>query len=196
MGKEKDDEIVLVVPRDIVVPRPWYGIKSDGIEGFERLVRENMQLKRRGDIEDDPRFKQIIPYMVFKYENRFFLMQRTDRGGDERLHNLYSLGIGGHIREEDLAGGAITTWAGREFEEEIDYNGSLKNRPLGLLNDDSNEVGKVHLGYVILLDGNSDQIQIRDEHQSRSLQTLGEMLKIRPNMETWSQLVYDFLKGK
>ncbi len=194
MGKE--DEQVLVVRSDIVVPNSWNGIKSEGVEYFETLVGRNRQFMRRGDCENDPGWKQIIPYMVFRYEEKYFLMQRTDQGGEARLANKYSLGIGGHIRETDMVVDSVMIWALREFEEEVDYDGDYKEHPLGLLNDNSNEVGKVHLGYAILLDGDSDKIQIRDEHQSGSLQTLEEMVKIRPYMETWSRIVFDFLKEK
>lgn len=192
MGKE--DELVLAVRTKIIVPTPWNGIKSDGIEGFEQLVRENRQFKRRGDIEDDPNWKQVIPYLVFKYRARYFLMRRTDEGGEDRLHNLDSLGIGGHIREEDLAEKSIADWARREFKEEVKFRGTFSSEPLGLLNDDTNPVGRVHIGCVFLLKGSTDQIQTRDEHKYGMLLSLEDMERFRATMEPWSQVVYDFLK--
>lgn len=189
----KEDEQILVVPREIVIPQPWHGIKTTGIEGFEKLVRENGSFRRRADCEEDPTFQQIIPYMVFRHEDKYFLMQRTNTGGEARLHNMYSLGIGGHINELDLAGETIMDWARREFEEEIDYSGNFTATPLGLLNDDTNEVGKVHLGYVLLLEGDSDQIKIRDEHQSGELMSLYEMRFLTLHMETWSSIIWDHL---
>ena len=109
---------------------------------------------------------------------------------------MYSLGIGGHINKQDLDSVSILDWARREFDEEVNYSGQFTARPLGLLNDDANEVGKVHLGYVLLLEGNCDQISVRDEHQLGKLVTLDEMKDSYDGMETWSQLVYDFLCDK
>ncbi|MDO8638211.1 MAG: NUDIX domain-containing protein [Candidatus Daviesbacteria bacterium] len=192
----KEDEQVLVIARKIVLPKPWTGINNNGIEGFEDLIRASGIFKRRGDIEDDPNWQQITPYMVFRHENKYFLMQRSSDGGEKQLYNMYSIGIGGHLRKKDLEGKTILDWAKREFEEEVDFKGSYISKVLGLLNDDRNLVGQVHLGYVFLLEGNSDQISIKDEHQSGKLATMEEIKRIYPQMETWSQLVYDFLKGK
>lgn len=193
----KEGEQILVVSRDIVIAESWRGIKDDGVEGFEQLVRDNGQFQRRGDMETNPNFKQIIPYMVFRARDRYFLMQRLAQATEARLSNLYSLGIGGHINQQDLGGESILEWARREFDEEVDYSGQFTARPLGLLNDDTNEVGQVHLGYVLLLEGEDDQIRVRDEHQLGRLATLEEMRENYEGMETWSQLVYDFLiKGQ
>lgn len=189
----KEDEQILVVPRGIVIPEPWYGIKAAGIEGFENLVRAHGQFRRRGDMEENPDFQQIIPYMVFRNRERYFLMQRTNAGAEARLHNLYSLGIGGHINKEDLVGETIMDWARREFDEEVDYLGSFVASPIGLLNDDSNAVGRVHLGYVLLLEGNSDQIRVRDEHVSGRLMTLYDMRHLSLRMESWSSITWDHL---
>lgn len=189
----KEDEKILVVPREIVIPQPWRGIKTEGVEGFEKLVRENGSFRRRGDMETNALWKQVIPYMVFQHQDKYFLMQRTDIGGEARLYNLYSLGIGGHINEQDLAGETIMDWARREFEEEVDYSGQFTAIPVGLLNDDTNDVGKVHLGYVFLLKGDSDRIQIRDEHQSGKLMSLYEMRFLTPQMENWSSIIWDHL---
>ena len=71
-------------------------------------------------METDPAYKQIIPYLVFTYENKYFLMQRQKKASETRLQSKYSLGIGGHIREEDMENCTLVDWAKREFEEEID----------------------------------------------------------------------------
>lgn len=192
----KEDEQILVVQRDVVIPEPWRGIKTDGIEGFEKLVREYGQFKRRGDMESNPDFKQIIPYMVFRSDDRYFIMQRSAQGFENRLHNRYSLGIGGHINREDLdQGEIILEWANREFREEVNYSGNFKATPLGLLNDDSNEVGQVHLGYVLELVDDTGIISIRDEHRLGRLATLDEIKEVYDGMETWSQMVHDFLRS-
>lgn len=190
----KNDELILVIPRDSVIDEQWTGINTSKLADFERIVRDKGLFKRRGDMEEDPNWKQVIPYMVFKYKDQFFLMQRGSGGGETRLYNRYSLGIGGHINEADITGKDILEWGKREFEEEVDYQGSFEMQPVGLLNDDTDLVGQVHLGYVILIEGDSANIQIKDEHQSGSLITLGEIKDKYEQMETWSKFVYDRLK--
>lgn len=191
----KEDELVLVLQRDIVVPKPWSGIKSEGVDDFENLVRDHAEYKKRGDVEEDPSLKQLIPYMVFRFQDRYWLMQRTAKSGEERLHNLFTLGIGGHIRKEDLDGATIADWASREFQEEVDYKGIFKSKILGLLNDDSIPVNKVHIGCVMLLEGNTDNIAVRENHhQDGQLLTLEEVGQKYEVLESWSQIVYNFLK--
>ena len=84
-------------------------------------------------------------------------------------------------------------WAKREFEEEIDYDGDYETEFLGFLNDDSNDVGSVHLGLVIQVTGHSDKITIKDEHKIGKLVAIEDAGKYYKKMETWSQIVYDLL---
>ena len=121
-------------------------------------------------------------------------MQRKAGSSEQRLASKYSLGIGGHLREEDIKGATLFDWARREFEEEINYSGNLEITPLGILNDDSNDVGKVHIGFVFLLKGNSKNISIKSELQSGQLLTVEQCQEKYSAMETWSQLVFNFIK--
>ena len=84
--------------------------------------------------------------------------------------------------------------AKREFHEEVAYNGNLEITPLGVLNDDSNDVGKVHVGFVFLLEGNSDDISVKSELKSGQLISLQECDDLYDNFENWSKLVVDMLK--
>jgi predicted NUDIX family phosphoesterase len=151
---------------------------------LERSLAENNEL-----------YKQIIPYLVYQYKNSFFLMQRGSKGGEQRLHNCYTLGIGGHVRESDLQDSqSILDWARREFLEEVIFTGNYKPVFLGLLNDDSNAVGRVHLGLVFLLRGDSKHIAIRNqEHRSGKLVSLDQLLAFKDELESWSQIVLDHL---
>lgn len=192
MGKE--DELVLVIPREVIPFSPMSGVRTDSIQDIEKLAKECGIFKERGDVEEDENFKQIIPYMVFKFKDRYFLMQRTNKGYETRAHNLFSLGIGGHINKEDLEGETMADWAKREFEEEVEYNGSFTERTIGIIHDDSIPVNSVHLGYIMLLEGDSDQIKIKDEHLSGKLMTLEEMKDHYEVLESWGQFVYDHLR--
>jgi len=194
---EKDLEEVLVVAREALFPGGGHqGIKLEGLDEIMRLVSQEAQFLPRFKVEEDSTWQQIIPYLVFKYGDKYWLMKRTEKSGEKRLHNLYSLGIGGHVRREDMEGkGSLLDWAKREFEEEMNYQGEFKSIPLGLLNDDTNEVGQVHVGLVVMLEGNSGEIEIKEDHnQSGELLTLSEMEKYFDQMENWSKIVFETLR--
>lgn len=195
--ENKNLEEVLVVSRETLFPNGGHqGIKSEGLDEVMHLIAHHAQFLPRYIVENDPSWQQVIPYLVFKHHDKFWLMKRTEKGGEARLHNLYSLGIGGHVRREDIEGkGSILDWAKREFEEEIDYQGEFQVIPLGLLNDDTNEVGQVHVGLVIILEGDSPEISIKEDHnQLGELLTLSEMEQYFDRMENWSQIVFETLK--
>lgn len=188
------DEQILVVKRPLLLgTTSWYGIQKENLDHYLNIIHNHQEFLPRAAMEVDPMYKQIIPYLIFKYQDRYFLMQRSATASEQRLQNKFSLGIGGHIRQEDMAGKTIFDWAQREFHEEVSYQGALKIEPLGILNDDSNEVGKVHIGLVLLLQGDSDNIHIKSELKSGTLATLEECKEKRAFLESWSSLVLDYL---
>ncbi len=192
------EEMILVVPRTTLIPEQagWSGIKAVDADDWLRTVQENRQFLPRSVMETDPSYKQIIPYLVFEHENRYFLMQRTATATERRLQSKYSLGIGGHIRQEDMADDSIFAWARREFHEEVAYADELTIEPLGILNDDSNDVGKVHLGFVLLLHGSTSNIKVKSELKSGVLLPLEECADFYDRMESWSRMVFDFLRTR
>ena len=102
----KEDERVLVVGRQQVFQGgTWLGINPDASDRVFNLASTQGEFRKRGDVEEDPSIKQIIPYIVFKHGDRYLLMQRIDTHDEQRLANLYSCGIGGHLREQDLGQG-------------------------------------------------------------------------------------------
>ena len=184
------DEHILVVKRDILFPTTaWNGLMTDNFDYYVAVVQQHKEFYPRSLMEQDPTYKQIIPYLIFTHNNHYFLMQRHKKASEQRLHSKLSLGIGGHVRQEDLEGTTLFDWARREFHEEVTYAGNLTIRPIGLLNDDSNEVGKVHLGFVLLLAGDSPEITIKSELAHGSLVSLQECAAGYDRMETWSQFV-------
>lgn len=190
------DELILVVQRSILLKNnAWHGIKSDDLDLYLNIIQRHREFLPRAIMENDPTYKQIIPYLIFTHDNRYFLMQRSSTASEKRLQSKFSLGIGGHIRQEDMEGKTIFDWAQREFHEEVAYQGTLEIEPLGILNDDSNDVGKVHLGLVLLLHGNSSNISIKSELKSGTLVTLQECEKNRESLENWSSLVIDYLSN-
>ncbi|MBD3273408.1 hypothetical protein GF385_03615 [Candidatus Dependentiae bacterium] len=191
---KKEDEKILVIPRNVLFKKKEInGIEKIDFDYYQKLIEKNQQFLWRSEMETNPNYKQIIPYLVFNFEDKYFLMQRKSSASEARLQNKYSLGIGGHIRKEDIKDLNIFNWAKREFNEEIEYHGNFEIEPIGILNDDSNDVGKVHTGFVFLLKGESNKIKIRSELKSGTLLNLNQLSKFYKNMENWSKLVFDFL---
>lgn len=189
------DELVLVIPRSAVMDDPgWTGVRRHGaLSGFEALVARDGRFEPRGKVEEDRSLKQVIPYLVLRDGSRYFLMRRTRAGGDERLHDQWSIGVGGHLNpgDGDLAGGLRREWA-----EEVDATFVPDFELLGLLNDDTTPVGSVHLGAVYLADARGRPVAIRetDKLTGRFADAL-EVAAVADQLETWSRLVFELLEN-
>lgn len=193
--KKEDEKILVVERKKLFGDEEFNGIKKIDLDFYQNLIEKNKEFLWRSKMETDTNYKQIIPYLIFTFDDKLFLMKRRSNASDTRLQDKYSLGIGGHIREDDIQENSIFDWAKREFEEEVNYSGTFEFEPIGLLNDDTNSVGKVHTGFVFLLKGNSDQISIRDEHKEGKLLTFSQCEEFYEKMESWSQMVFDYLKN-
>jgi predicted NUDIX family phosphoesterase len=192
-------EQVLCVKREDMFPDgAWHGFVSQDLERHQALIRERHFFMSRAAVEDDPGYQQIIPYVVFRHDGRYFLTHRLRASSEKRLRKQYSLGIGGHINPGDLeAGDPILDGLRREWGEEVVYDGRFEAQLIGLLNDDSSPVSKVHLGVVFLVDGDTSNISIRETDKlAGELLTLEEMRIYYLGMESWSQMVYDRLAGE
>src|SRR5215469_711791 len=192
----RPSEQVLCLRREDVFPDgAWDGLVSEGLDRAQRLIRERSLFLPRRDVEEDPRYQQVIPYVVFRHGDRYFLTRRLRASSERRLRHQYSLGLGGHINPEDVANGdPVSDGMRREWEEEVVYAGSFRARLLGLVHEESAPVGRVHLGLVFLIDGDSPDIAIRETDKlSGELLTLEAMRIHYLEMEGWSQLVYDRL---
>jgi predicted NUDIX family phosphoesterase len=191
-------EQVLCVKREDIFPDgAWHGFVSDRLERHQAVIREHHFFMARAKVEDDPNYQQIIPYVVFRHRDRYFLTHRLRASSEKRLRKQYSLGVGGHINPGDLeAGDPIQDGLKREWEEEVIYEGSFDAKLIGLLNDESSPVSKVHLGVVFLVDGDTPHIAIRETDKlAGELLTLEEMRIYYLGMESWSQMVYDRLSN-
>jgi len=189
-------EHVLCVRREEIFPAgAWDGFVSEGLDEARRIFRDQSFFMPRREVEEDPGYQQIIPYVVFRHGDRHFLTKRLKASSEKRLRHLYSLGVGGHINPEDVGNGdPVISGMRREWDEEVVYSGSFAARLVGLVHEESAPVGRVHLGVVFLIDGDSDEIAIRETDKlSGELLTLTEMRIYYLEMESWSQIVYDRL---
>jgi len=192
-------EQVLVVRREDIFPDgAWHGFVTDDLERHQRVIRESHFFKPRAEVENDSSFQQVIPYVVFRHGDRYLLTHRLRASSEKMLRKQYSLGVGGHINPGDLQGGdPIIDGLKREWAEEVIYDGSFEAKLLGLLNEESSPVSKVHLGVVFLVEGDSPNIQIRETNKlAGDLLTLDEMRIHFLEMESWSQLVYERLRAE
>ena len=188
------NEDVLVVPRAILLPERLQGFHPGPVDRYVDRMRGHGTFCRRGDVEEDPSLKQIIPYLIIRHGERIFLFQRLRQSVEERLRGLHSIGVGGHITRGDAVSATDLLDAGlaRELREELIVSGGWKARAVGVLNDDDNPVGRVHFGVVYVVEMERSEVRVREEERlSGYLATAAEVQAARDRMETWSQLILD-----
>jgi predicted NUDIX family phosphoesterase len=189
----------------LVVPRPLFdsigtfqGIRTHGLEAaIDRLLDpENHFFMDREEAEADPTHKQLIPYCLIRCGSSILNYTRGKSGGEDRLHAKLSVGVGGHINPVDTGNGrtgkdAYFAAVERELQEELVFDTTHTNRIAALLNDDSNEVGRVHLGVVHVIDLENTRVHAREDALANlSFNELVELQGILfPNLESWSQNV-------
>jgi predicted NUDIX family phosphoesterase len=204
-------ECVLVVPTALFHRLGHFQGFSSDVDRYldELLGPEHTSYRPRHEVEQDPSFKQLIPYVIFRHrdgEGGEFLFQYT-RGkgqGEQRLHSKKSIGIGGHISADDRASsGALHNAAAayaegmrRELAEEVAIDAPSVERCAGLINDDLTEVGRVHLGVVHLLDVERPEVRpLEADIIEAGFRPLDEILADTGSFETWSQICLAALFG-
>jgi predicted NUDIX family phosphoesterase len=153
----------------------------------------------RLDAENNPAYKQIIPYALIVFENTVLHYVRGKKAGEQRLIAKGSIGIGGHMNETDESLFAMDEQAyragvEREVNEEIKIDTSFQDEIVALLNDDSTEVGRVHLGIVHIFKLEEPKVQKREAMiTGLTFLTKDELMTRRASLETWSQICVDSL---
>ena len=150
----------------------------------------------RDQVEEDPAFKQLIPYCVFCHEGRVFHYRRGNRQGESRLHSLRSIGVGGHISSLDDSpdGSPYRDGLQREINEEVYLETTYSERCVGLINDDETPVGKVHLGIVHVFHLDEPKVRPREKSMMDTGFALpAELLQHREELESWSCICLEHL---
>jgi predicted NUDIX family phosphoesterase len=206
-------EFVFVVPRTALFPdfyphglvrfqdAPAAEASCVSRSAFEAALAREGFFVERAVAERTPSWKQIIPYTLVQCGERVLLTRRTQKGGEARLHDKHSIGIGGHINPVDLEQGTLRNplpaGARREIAEELDVRGTTELRSIGVLNDDSNSVGAVHVGvvHVLRVEG-SVEVREREQLEGRlvSAQELRDLAERGANLETWTKLLLPHLE--
>jgi predicted NUDIX family phosphoesterase len=187
-------ERVLVLPRAAVPDGCDFGgvrpVDATALRGLRAAVVTHGRYIDRPLAEDDPAYKQLIPYVVVQDRRRVFLLQRTDAGGDARLHGKASIGVGGHLNPVDAGEDPLMAGLRREWAEELVADWEPDFTLVGLLNDDSNPVGSVHLGIVFTVEADGRAIEVRERDKlTGSFVEADAVAMAWDRLETWSQLV-------
>ncbi len=191
-------ERVLVVP-GAALDRlgRFQGFSAEADRYLEGLLAPDLaQFRARSEVEDDPAYKQIIPYVVFASEGSVFCYTRGTSQGESRLHRLRSLGVGGHVSEADADGrGTLDAYElamRRELDEEVEVGSEGRITRVGLINDDSTPVGRVHLGVVHLYELERPSVSPREEGLADpEFVGIDRLVRLREHFETWSQICID-----
>ncbi|MBN1766536.1 MAG: hypothetical protein JW860_14875 [Sedimentisphaerales bacterium] len=199
-----DVEKVLVVNRSVFEELgEFQGVRFDVERYLERLLDGSvLQFIDRPVAEQNPQHKQLIPYVIMAHEDTFLCYVRGKRAGEQRLMEKTSIGIGGHINpidempllgdDQDMYENAVM----REVAEEVEVDTSYRETIAGLINDDSNAVGQVHLGVIHIWQLDKPQVTKREQMICQlNFMTIPELQQIRDKMETWSQLCLDNLES-
>jgi predicted NUDIX family phosphoesterase len=194
------DELVLVVPTVEVVAAlgggaGWHGIRDVPEDSLAAVIRRSGEFRSRSEMEVDETWKQVIPYPILRDGHRWFLMRRTKAGGDARLHDRFSIGVGGHVNPDDGGlDGDLSIALRREWREELDVDFVPEFRFVGLLNDDTTAVGRVHVGLVYEGDAAGRPVAIREtEKLSGAFVDAADVAAVADRLETWSWLAFEFL---
>ena len=196
---------IVETERVLVIPTAQFH-RLGHFQGFQPLVEsyleellrpEHVSYRPRQEMESDPSFKQLIPYVIFTYRDprggwQVFQYRRGKGQGEGRLHSKRSIGIGGHISADDaVREGADPYREGmqRELAEEVEISTPYTERCVGLINDDLTEVGRVHLGVVHLVEVESPAITAREtDIVDAGFAPVQELLQDLASFETWSQI--------
>jgi predicted NUDIX family phosphoesterase len=198
------DEEVLVVPRSLLEGLGVFQGFCGEVDRYLPALLDpaNTSWRPRASVEEDPSFKQLIPYCVLRWVDaeglpRYFAYTRGGGQHEARLRRKRSVGIGGHISSTDGMHGDDRSYASgmrRELDEEVALGGGYRERCVGLINDDATAVGSVHLGIVHLLDLEVAQVESReDDLVECGFDTLEALLADRERFETWSQIALDHI---
>ena len=191
----------------LVIPRALFD-HLGSFQGFQPEVERYLSailapganfFMERPAAEQDPTHKQIIPYSLFNHEGRYLCYTRGGASGEKRLVAKRSVGIGGHINpvDEGCDGLGETLYFNgveREINEELVLSGHHTQRVIGLINDDSNEVGSVHLGVVHVFDLENDAVQSNEAAiQELTFHSLDELVARKDDLESWSRICIEHL---
>lgn len=195
------EEHILVVPESVIheIGR-FEGFEADVDRFLQPILQsDELSFEPRSQMETDPSFKQLIPYVLLEWTDpagdiKLFAYTRGGGSGESRLHAKRSVGIGGHISREDAADGAdpYTTGMQRELQEEVQLQSDYSEARVGLIYDPSNEVGQVHLGVVHRFILKTPSVTSNEaDLADGGFVSVSDLRADMDRLETWSQLAIE-----
>lgn len=188
-------EQVLVVKREKIEKfiAGKNGLITENVPELLEIIRNEHEYMPRAEAEEQPAFKQIIPYVILRQGDKIFVTRRLNKGGEARLHGKISIGVGGHINPVDEQGDMLMKGLWREINEEVELHSHGELCSCGFINDDSNSVGSVHLGACFTLE-TEGAVKVKETEKLEGLwMTLPELKENYDYMETWTQIALEVL---
>ena len=195
------DELVFAIPTvefwDLITYKEQ-GLINGNSDVLKRIVQNGL-FRKRNELEEDPSFKQIIPYAIISYKESFYLFQRTSKQTEKRLHNKFSLGVGGHMNPSNSMESKeqyLIDELKREFFEEVKLlNGCFIEdiEFIGFINDDTISVGSLHIGllYNIRVSNKDVYVNETDKMTADWIEKLN-LAEFYEGMETWTKITFDY----
>jgi predicted NUDIX family phosphoesterase len=192
------DERVLCIPTAAFHALGRFdGFSRDAGRYLDALLAPGFaSFRPRTEVESDASYKQIVSYVLLRHKDSLFVYTRGKSGGEGRLHRKLSLGIGGHVSETDVSGEInLSTYKSamyRELSEEVEIQGQHSFRVIGLINDDTDSVGQVHLGVVHRVTLDYPTVTPREACiADAGFIPIADVIRDRERFENWSQIVID-----
>jgi len=194
------EELVFAFPTNELwkfLPYKKKGLIRGNSEVLKKIVQNGLFL-RRSESEEDSSFKQIIPYAIISYKDSFYLFRRTSGQTEKRLHNKFSLGVGGHINPDNsvkLKEQYLTDELKRELYEEVKLLNDCLIEDIefiGFINDDTIPVGSVHIGLLYNIHVSNKEVYINEtDKMTADWIDKSNLAEFYDGMETWSKIAFD-----
>ena len=195
------EELVFAIPTDEFWKLITYeekGLIKENSEALKRIVQNGL-FRKRSELEQDPSFKQVIPYAIISNNESFCLFKRTSGQTKKRLHNKFSLGVGGHMNpgnsKESNEQYLINELKRELFEEVKLLNGCLIEdiEFIGFINDDTISVGRVHIGLLYNIHVSNKNVVINEtDRMTADWIDKPDLAEFYEGMETWTKIIFDY----
>lgn len=194
------DEPLLGLPNEIIFAHgQWQGFLMDEQKCHEivQLAQTQPHWKPRDEAEKDPNWQQIYPYAIFKYQDQYAEFKRGTTASDTRMNLKYTMGVGGHVFQQEFEQyKTLDNFITQIFHQDIEYEGNLNVRCIGVVNDNSDDLNDYHVAIVYLLEGDNPHIKSKIHTQTRLLRLADMTGEDVQFLERWSQMIYRQLRDK
>ena len=194
------DELVFAIPTvelwDLLTYKEQ-GLIHGNSDVLNRIVQNGL-FRKRNELEEDPSFKQIIPYAIISCKESFYLFKRTSMQTEKRLHNQMTLGVGGHMNPSNFMDSKkqyLIDELKREFFEEVKLLNACIIEDIefiGFINDDTISVGRVHIGLLYNIQVSNKSIYINEtDKMTADWVKKQDLAEFYEGMETWTKIIFD-----